>query len=102
MLTPNTSVSLSTNAVNEISFVYEIYDQVREASDGAELELEILDGKVEIMYDEKIVVSSIEDEIALRIDLTEFEVAERLKLICTGGENNNENADWVMIKILGR
>lgn len=97
-LTPNTSVIFTiSKQVDVFSFCYEIHPWVKENSDGADLEILLLDEAENVLYKEDIFVNASDELETFQVDLDEYKDVERIKVLCHSGTNNNENGDWVIL-----
>lgn len=103
-LTPNTSaeIELENPEGKSIAFKYEIYSQVRDASDGADIFVEVfVNGEKEASVSKTFAVTTESDwaEAVVTVDEEEIENI-RVKISCGNGEKDNDDADWVVIKNL--
>lgn len=98
-LTPNTAVIFDgIEQLTSFSFRYEIHPWVRESSDGAGFLVWVLDGENSVLYQEEILVSSEEEWNEYQINLENYQNVEKVKVLCNNGVNNNDNADWLILK----
>ncbi len=100
-LTPNTSaeIELENPEGKSIAFKYEIYSQVRDASDGADIFVEVfVNGEEEASISKMFAVTAESDWAEAVVPVDEEGVENiRVKISCRNGEQGNDDADWVLI-----
>ena len=94
-LTPNTQYEILTENNKNISFDYVLFEQVRNASDGATLSLEYFNDKDEIVFQEVLNLTK-EDSWLHYTD--ELDNITKIRLSCGNGANGDDTADWIMIR----
>lgn len=97
LLTPGTWVEIKAR---DISFSYELFSQVRDASDGALLEILYEDYEGELVYSDVKEVSTLSDSYNFEFvaNTTDVNNVNLIRFKCESGKNNNEDADWVIIR----
>lgn len=99
LLNPNTALMLEgLDQDKEISFQYELHPWVRENSDGAGALVWVLDHEDSILYEEEISISSQDDWEEYQLDLSQYDGAEKVKVLCNNGTNEDDSGDWLVIK----
>jgi len=97
-LTPNTAVVLdNVGQTEELSFSYEIHPWMKENSDGAGLVIWLMAAEGSIIKEEEITVNASDDIKEFKLDLTQYEDATRIKMLCNNGFNHNDSGDWVVL-----
>lgn len=99
LLTPNTSVELKgDNSPASWSFQYKIHPWVQEGSDGAGLLIWVMDAEENILYSDELSVSADDQWKDYHIDLSPFEAATKIKLLCNNSPADNDDCDWIIIR----
>ena len=98
-LTPNTSVIIEEKT-ESLNVECQIHPWVKENSDGAGILVWLMDVGGNIVHEEEWKIFSSEEWQEFSVDLTLYEGAEKIKIICNNGENNDDSGDWVVIKII--
>lgn len=98
-LTPNTSVVIPVSDIKQqFSFEYQLHPWVKEGSDGAGLDIWILNENEDILYEDKI---DIKNDLAwekIQYSINGFDDAAMIKILCNNGKSDDDSADWVIIK----
>lgn len=98
LLTPNTSFSIrQLKDAGKFNFSYEIHPWVRENSDGAGILIWIMDEEDTILHEEVIKVDKEEEWKIFELDLTQYDGASQIKVLCNNG-GGNDDGDWVIVK----
>lgn len=99
LLTPNTAVTINDISGEEsISFAYELHPWVRENSDGAGLLVRLLDKDENILYEDNLTVSKDADWSSYELNMQAYPEVCAVKIYCNNGENNDDSADWVILR----
>lgn len=100
LLTPNTAVLFDEiNNADTFSFSCEIHPWVRESSDGAGILIWVMDSEDTILYQEEIAVSAEEEWKEVELDISQYDGAEKIKMLCNNGGNGDDSGDWVVVKV---
>lgn len=102
LLTPGTGVTLGGIAKDSYSdglmLQLMIHPWVASGSDGAGVSVLYVDDQGQIIKREEWEISNEDDWQRYVLDFSLVENVTRIKLLCGSGKNNDENADWVIIK----
>lgn len=99
LLTPNTSVELrEAEDTCTWSFQYRIHPWVSEYSDGAGMEIRILDSDDNILFSDEIKVSNLNNWQNYQVDWSDYNQAVQIKILCNNGSFDNSDCDWIVIK----
>ena len=94
-LTPQTQYEIPIENEKSIRFEYMLYDQVRDASDGAALVVEYLNEKDEEIYQEVLDITK--DDVWLTYH-DELDNISKVRISCGNGNHGDDTADWVIIR----
>lgn len=103
-MTPNVSMTTQMkikSQYNTLSFEYAMHPWIEAGvSDGAEIVVEIVvDGDEQPVIHEAFQVESSEVMKRAEVDLSSLRGKKvTIGISCTGGDNNNENGDWVLLR----
>lgn len=98
-LTPGTGLILpDVQGKETLSFQYKIHPQVASASDGAGLLIWIMDKDGTILQESDVPVSNEQEWTDYTVELSVYPQAASLQILCNNGENDDDAADWALIK----
>lgn len=96
-ITPHTSVEVILS--EELSyFDYRIHPWASSYSDGAGLEIQVVDESGNVVFVDEIKVEAEKDWEEYRVNFEGYPNAKKIRFICNGGEAKEESCDWVIIR----
>lgn len=99
LLTPNTSLEIANvSQKSMISLQAKIHPWVSENSDGAGLEVWIMNDSEDILYQSTVDIGNEDSWKDIHYSLADIEGASRIRFLCNNGTQNDDSADWVIIK----
>lgn len=98
-LTPNTSVEICNISQNEmLSLQTRIHPWVAQSSDGAGVMIWFMNDKDDILYQENIEIAKDGSWKDMNLDIINYDEISKVKILCNNGKNNDDSADWVVIR----
>ncbi len=98
-LTPNTAVCFANlDKIKGLEFSYRIHPWVQADSDGAGIDVTLFDREEKILYQEMIRVDADTSWTEYGLNLSEYPLADTVRLSCNSGENDEASCDWVILR----
>lgn len=99
LLTPNTSFTIKDLTSDSlVSLEAEIHPWVAESSDGAGINVWIMDENGEILKTDEISIDSGRGWCSIQYSIGEIENATQIKFLCNNGKADDDSCDWVIIQ----
>lgn len=99
LLTPNTSVILLKYPPDQtIQLKCQIFPQVADISDGGGVIIQILDASDNVIDQKECFIPPDKEWHDIEIPVKDFPNADKIKLLCNNGTNNNSDADWLIFR----
>lgn len=95
-LTPNTSVEIGV--VESVCFNYRIHPWVSANSDGAGIQLRLLDEKGRTVFEDNLEVRADCEWEKYTFNLKNYPEVKTVKISCNMGKTDSASCDWVIIK----
>lgn len=100
LLTPNTAFSFNNlKESTSISLQMQIHPWVAASSDGAGIDVWFLNDANEIVHEDSYEVKGSTDWVDINYNLWDYPGATKIKFSCNNGNENNDEADWVVFRI---
>lgn len=99
LLTPNTSFEID-NISNEgvVSLQAEIHPWVSASSDGAGIDVWIMNDSNDILQQDSILIGNEMSWIDIQYSFSGLENASKIKFLCNNGDGDDDSADWVIFR----
>ncbi len=99
LLNPNTSVSLKPfDYLSSLNLSVKIHPWVAESSDGAGIDIWLMNDSDEILRKESLFVSNEDMWNDIIYTAQELDGVKKIKFLCNNGEREDDSADWIIIK----
>jgi len=100
LLTPNTSFTIKDlTSESLISLEAEIHPWVADSSDGAGIDVWIMDENGEILKKDKISIVSGATWASIQYSIGDVADATQIKFLCNNGNADDDSCDWVILRI---
>lgn len=103
LLMPNTSLKIKEIEKYEVvSFQAELHPWVAESSDGAGIDICVMNSNGDILKEDSIEIAKEDSWVDIQYVLSDIEGASQIIFSCNNGEKNDDICDWVIIKVANK